>query len=157
MYGIVVILGKPKSRGVVRLPRATRPAPALVDPRYFIAREDLDTLVRGVKRARASRRDGAARHWGNLELMPGRWVGSDQQLGDWIRKNVMTTYHFSGTCKMGTGGDAVVDPELRVRGVARPARRRRVDHPVGAGVGDERALDDDRLARRRAVARRRRR
>ena len=38
-------------------------------------------------------------------------------LREWVRKNVMTTYHFSGTCKMGTGPDAVVDAELRVRGV----------------------------------------
>ncbi len=117
MYGIVVILGKPKSRGVVRLGSRDAARPALVDPRYFIAREDLDTLVKGVQRAREVARTAPLRAWGNTELMPGRWISSEKQLGDWIRKNVMTTYHFSGTCKMGTGSDAVVDAELRVRGV----------------------------------------
>lgn len=117
MYGIVVILGKPKSRGVVRLASGDARQAAAVDPRYFIAREDLDTLVKGVRRARDVAATDPLRQWGNLELMPGKWVSSDQQLADWIRKNVMTTYHFSGTCKMGTGADSVVDAELRVRGV----------------------------------------
>ena len=117
MYGIVVILGKPKSRGVVRLASRDAADHALVDPRYFVVREDLDTLVKGVELARRVAATGPLREWGNLELMPGRWVDSEKKLGDWIRKNVMTTYHFSGTCKMGTGADSVVDPELRVRGV----------------------------------------
>ncbi|MCU1280615.1 MAG: hypothetical protein JWM53_4161 [bacterium] len=117
MYGIVVILGKPKSRGVVRLGSADATQSALVDPRYFVAREDLDTLVKGVQRARDVAAAAPLKAWGNLELMPGRWVSSEKQLGEWIRKNVMTTYHFSGTCKMGSGSDAVVDAELRVRGV----------------------------------------
>jgi choline dehydrogenase len=119
MYGIVVILGKPKSRGVVRLGSSDAAAPALVDPRYFSQREDLDTLVKGVQRARAVAATRPLTDWGNLELMPGRWVKTDKQLGDWVRKNAITTYHFAGTCKMGTGADAVVDPELRVRGVRR--------------------------------------
>ena len=117
MYGIVVILGKPKSRGVVRLGSPDASQPALVDPRYFIARQDLDTLVKGVQRARDVAATAPLAAWGNTELMPGRWVSTEQQLAAWIRKNVMTTYHFSGTCKMGTGADAVVDAELRVRGV----------------------------------------
>jgi choline dehydrogenase-like flavoprotein len=118
MYGIVVILGKPKSRGVVALGSTDAAEAARVDPRYFAAPEDLQTLVEGVKLARRVAAAGPLAAWGNLELMPGAWVGSDEKLARWIRKNVMTTYHFAGTCKMGTGADSVVDPELRVRGVA---------------------------------------
>ncbi|MDB4966044.1 MAG: hypothetical protein JWN44_1733, partial [Myxococcales bacterium] len=118
MYGIVVILGKPKSRGVVRLASADASQQAFVDPRYFYAREDLDTLVKGVELARTVGSSAPLRDWGNLELMPGKWVNNEKKLAEWIRKNVMTTYHFSGTCKMGNGNDAVVDGELRVRGVA---------------------------------------
>lgn len=114
MYGIVVILGKPKSRGTVRLASTDAAAPALVDPNYFGDEEDLRTLVEGVKLARRVAATEPLRRWGNLELMPGAWVASDEKLARWIRKNVMTTYHFSGTCKLGS----VVDPELRVRGVA---------------------------------------
>jgi choline dehydrogenase len=35
----------------------------------------------------------------------------------WIRRHAQTLYHPVGTCAMGAGDDAVVDPELRVRGV----------------------------------------
>jgi choline dehydrogenase len=117
MYGIVVILGKPLSRGRVGLHSGNAAAAARVDLGYFAEPEDLDTMVKGVQLARRVAAAGPLRAWGNLELMPGRWVGSEAQLGRWIRKNVMTTYHFSGTCKMGTGADSVVDAELRVRGV----------------------------------------
>lgn len=34
-----------------------------------------------------------------------------------IREELVTTYHPTSTCRMGDGPHAVVDPELRVRGV----------------------------------------
>jgi choline dehydrogenase-like flavoprotein len=117
MYGIVVILGKPKSRGLVRLASRDGAAPAMVDPAYFSAREDLDTLVKGVKLAREVARAAPLERWGNFELMPGRRVGSDEELARWIQKNAMTTYHFAGTCRMGEDDRSVVDCELRVRGL----------------------------------------
>ena len=45
---------------------------------------------------------------------------TDDALNGWLRRNVSTSYHISGTCKMGTADDpmAVVDQRLRVRGVA---------------------------------------
>ena len=44
---------------------------------------------------------------------------SDEALDAWLRRNISTSYHISGTCKMGPADDpmAVVDPHLRVRGV----------------------------------------
>ena len=57
------------------------------------------------------------RAWGNWELMPGARTSSREQIEEFIRENVMTTYHYSGTCKLGSGADSVVDRELRVRGV----------------------------------------
>jgi choline dehydrogenase len=117
VWGIVVILGKPKSRGVVRLRSRDARQPALVDPRYFSSAEDLDTMVKAVARARQVARAEPLCVWGNLELMPGARVAAPEKIADFIRKNVMTTYHFSGTCKLGTGRDSVVDGELRVRGV----------------------------------------
>jgi choline dehydrogenase len=117
VWGIVVILGKPKSRGVVRLRSREAREPALVDPRYFSSGEDLETMVQAVARARAVARAEPLRAWGNFELMPGARVTAPEKIADFIRKNVMTTYHFSGTCKLGAGADSVVDGELRVRGV----------------------------------------
>ena len=47
-------------------------------------------------------------------------LASDEALDGWLRRNISTSYHISGTCKMGTDDDpkAVVDQQLRVRGVA---------------------------------------
>src|SRR6202012_4332320 len=52
MYGVVVILGKPKSRGTVGLASADATVAARVDPRYFAAPEDLETIVDGIELAR---------------------------------------------------------------------------------------------------------
>ena len=43
---------------------------------------------------------------------------SDDELLDWVRNNAETTYHPVGTCKMGVDSMAVVDDQLRVRGLA---------------------------------------
>ncbi len=51
------------------------------------------------------------------ELFPGEGVDSDEDLAADLRRRVDLLYHPVGTCKMGSGEDAVVDAELRVRGV----------------------------------------
>ncbi|MFV8754134.1 GMC family oxidoreductase [Nannocystaceae bacterium ST9] len=117
LYGTVVILGKPKSRGTVELggPRASDPA--RIDPAYFREREDLDTLIAGVQLARRVTGSAALREWGATELFPGRWASSAKLLEAYVRANTMTTFHFAGTCAMGTSDRSVVDEQLRVRGV----------------------------------------
>ena len=120
MYGIVVILGKPKSRGTVTLGSPLASVAPLVDPNYFGDPEDLDVMVHSVRLARQVAKSQPLAAWGNRELMPGARVDSDDAVADFVRKNAMTTYHFAGTCKMttkGDGVDAVVDASLRVRGV----------------------------------------
>ena len=117
VYGIVVILGKPKSRGTVRLASANVRDQALIDPNYLAERSDLEALLDGVKRARRIAQTSALRQWGNLELHPDPTHRSPRGLENFVRGNLMTTYHYAGTCRMGTSGSSVVDPELRVRGL----------------------------------------
>jgi choline dehydrogenase len=117
LYGIVVILGKPKSRGQLRLGGADPQTPALIDPAYFAAPEDMETLVQGVGLARRIARARPLQAWGNRELVPGSWARGRRAVESFIRRNVMTTYHYAGTCRMGADDGAVVDPELRLRGV----------------------------------------
>lgn len=117
LFGIIIILGKPQSRGVLSLRSADAADQAVLDPRYFSDPCDLDTMVRGVRMAR---RLGAAPGLADIasrELMPGAFRKSDDALASFVQKNAITTYHFAGTCRMGTDDDAVVDTSLRVRGV----------------------------------------
>ena len=50
-------------------------------------------------------------------MAPGVNIQSDDELLDWVRNNAETTYHPVGTCKMGADPMAVVDDQLRVRGI----------------------------------------
>jgi choline dehydrogenase len=118
LYGTVVILGKPKSRGTVELGGAKVSDPARIDPAYFTDPEDLQTMIEGVKLARRITGAPALREWGARELFPGRWAATSRLIEGFIRANAMTTFHFAGTCSMGTDERSVVDERLRVRGIA---------------------------------------
>ncbi len=117
IYGIVVILGKPKSRGRVTLQGSDPSAPARIDPGYFDDPEDMETMRLGVERARRIAGAPTLSEWGNTEIFPGRLGTSREKLEGWIRQNVMTTYHYAGTCAMGDHDASVTDPLLRARGV----------------------------------------
>jgi choline dehydrogenase len=117
LFGIILILGKPQSRGTLRLAAADANKPALIDPAYYSDAEDLATMVHGVRKARQIGHSAGLAEWGARELRPGKRTQSDQAIARYVRKNTITTYHFAGTCAMGTGEAAAIDTELRVRGV----------------------------------------
>ncbi len=116
-WGMVVILGKPCSRGTLRLASPDPREDAAIDPAYLSDPRDLETLRRGVARARTIVDSPSLTAWGNRELSPGPLDRGPASLDRWIKSNLMTTYHFAGTCCMGSGPDSVVDTELRVRGL----------------------------------------
>lgn len=113
---------RPRSRGSVAL-RSADPMAALVfDGGYLREQADLDTLVRGLRLARRILRAPSMRKLVSEELAPQREeVADDALLEDWVRRRAKTVYHPVGTCRMGGAGDAqaVVDPQLRVRGLGR--------------------------------------
>ena len=119
MYGVVVILGKPKSRGHLELSSTDPAEPARIDPAYFSDPADLDTLYRGAERARRIVASPALASWGNRPILPGGGVRTEAALRRFIRKQAMTTYHYGGTCRMGERPEdgAVVDAQLRVHGI----------------------------------------
>ena len=55
--------------------------------------------------------------YGAPEVIPGEDVQTDEQIWDYVRHNGGTVFHCVGTCRMGSDAGAVVDPDLRVRGV----------------------------------------
>ena len=116
LYGIVVILGKPKSRGTLTLASTDPRAQAVIDPRYFSDPQDMTTMVEGVAFARRLARSGGLGAWGSRELMPGPLTRRPEGIARWVAKNAITTYHFAGTCRMGESEQAVCDTRLRLRG-----------------------------------------
>ncbi len=108
---------RPESRGQVRLVSADPRDQPAVDPNYLSAKADLDVLLEALKRGRAILNAPAMRKIVDSELYPGPDARSDADLIDFIRRAAETDYHPAGTCRMGVDLEAVVDPNLRVRGV----------------------------------------
>ncbi len=104
------------SRGALRLRSADPRWHPEIDAGYFDDSGDLDAVVAGMRRLWEICTQGPlAAHldkpWA-LPLSP-----SDEQLSDHARAWAQTLYHPVGTCAMGSGEDAVVDADLKVRGV----------------------------------------
>ena len=75
-------------------------------------------MVEGVKMAREIHDQPAFRALWDREVLPGPRVRSDDEILDFVRANGGTVFHPVGTCRMGSDELAVVDPDLRVRGVS---------------------------------------
>ncbi|GAA1197250.1 GMC oxidoreductase [Pseudonocardia alaniniphila] len=74
-------------------------------------------FIQGVEMARAVVADGAFDGWRGAELHPGGETTGADDLEQFVRRATGTYCHPVGTCAMGSGDDAVVTPDLRVRGV----------------------------------------
>ena len=82
LFGIILILGKPKSRGTLRLQSTDVNRQALIDPAYYSHPEDMETMVKGVRVARAIGGSTGLAKWGARELMPGKRVKNDQSIAN---------------------------------------------------------------------------
>ncbi len=109
---------RPTSTGSVTI---TSPDPndsPVVDPNYLADERDMDISVAGFKLMRRVFEAPAFHGILEAEDLPGPGVRTDEQIRDYIRRESKTDYHPVGTCKMGVDDLAVVDPQLRVRGLA---------------------------------------
>ncbi len=108
---------RPASSGAITLASRDPLAAPRIQPNYLAATGDLEVLVEGVKLARRIAAAPAFDSYRGAEYCPGEAVKTDASITEYIRQNVQTVYHPVGTCRMGQGPDAVVDPRLRVRGI----------------------------------------
>ena len=111
------VLLHPCSRGSVSLRSADPMAPVRIMGNFLADAEDIATLRRGFRMARELALEPALDRFRGDVLAPGPEVRTEAEIDAWIRATVITVNHPLGTCAMGNGPDAVVDPELRVRGV----------------------------------------
>ena len=124
-WQVTPMLLRPRSAGTVRL-RSTDPYDKpVIDPNYLSDDQDLKVLVEGIKIAMALSKTTAMQKLGTKfysKPFPGcekYAVATDDYWGCFTKQFTSTFYHTVGTCKMGPDNDptAVVDPQLRLRGV----------------------------------------
>ena len=108
---------RPASRGTIRLASADPLQAPRIDPAYLSVPQDLGPLVAGIRRARDIFAQAPLRAVTGAEVFPGAERRTDTQIEAFIRAAAETEYHPVGTCRMGTDDMAVVDPQLRVRGL----------------------------------------
>jgi choline dehydrogenase-like flavoprotein len=110
---------RPRSRGKVTLQSADPKAPPVIDPNYWAEPYDLEMSLRGFALTREIMAQPAFRKYVKREHLPGAEAKTREDLEAYARRFGKTDYHPVGTCKMGVDELAVVDPQLRVRGIDR--------------------------------------
>ena len=106
-----------EARGQITLKSSNPLEKPLMTFNYLQDPEDLAEILKGVKKARELISQRAFDEFRGAELIPGQKVQSDADLVQFIREAAETDYHPSCSCAMGNGEMAVVDEQMRVRGV----------------------------------------
>jgi choline dehydrogenase len=106
----------PASRGTVRL-AGSSPAAAPVINHELLGRADMQALTAACNDARDIFRTTVMKAKSAAETLPGPDVRTDSEWEAYLRAFAFRPHHPAGTCRMGCDDRAVVDPQLRVRGV----------------------------------------
>jgi choline dehydrogenase-like flavoprotein len=117
-FGIRPTLLHPDSRGEILLRSADPRDPPRICYNFFSAPEDLPRLRVGFRIARDLAHAAELDPYRGPETNPGDQVRTDAEIDAWLRGTVITAHHPAGTCAMGTLPDSVLDPQLRVLGIA---------------------------------------
>jgi choline dehydrogenase len=115
-FGITAL--QPKSIGSLHIQSIDPLQQASMDPKYLSHDDDAQLFMKGVRISRAVARMPALRPLVTRETRPGPAIQSDAEMLTYIKDTIQTSWHMVGTCKMGVDAMAVVDPQLRVHGIA---------------------------------------
>jgi choline dehydrogenase/4-pyridoxate dehydrogenase len=114
-----VVMLHPESRGELVLASADPEVPIRIRQNFMSTDREWKTLRTGLRLFREIASKPAMARLVDAELDPGPDITSDSDINSYIRQTAITLHHPLGTCRMGPESDdnAVVDPQLRVRGV----------------------------------------
>lgn len=116
-FTIAPTLLHPTSRGRILLRSNDPSVHAVIHANYFSSDEDIQVMLAGLKVAHEIAHTQAFAAFRGLEPEPNTWQRPDSEAMQVLRESSETLYHPAGTCKMGNDALAVVDAQLRVRGV----------------------------------------
>ncbi|MCP5432731.1 MAG: GMC family oxidoreductase N-terminal domain-containing protein [Alphaproteobacteria bacterium] len=109
---------RPESRGTVEIASADLAARPRIRPNYLATPSDRAVACDAVRLTRRICAARALAAHAPRELRPGPERADDESLLEAIGSIATTIFHPVGTCRMGPDARAVVDPELRVRGLS---------------------------------------
>jgi choline dehydrogenase len=109
---------RPESKGHIHITSSDPGQPPAINFNFLSAPPDAELTVKAIRIARAIMTAPSMASLQISEVAPGTDRQSDDEIIDWVKRYAETTYHPVGTCKMGQDPMAVVDPQLRVHGIA---------------------------------------
>ncbi|RUX73254.1 choline dehydrogenase [Mesorhizobium sp. M7A.F.Ca.US.005.03.1.1] len=113
-----IVAVQPESRGSVKLASSDPVAAPLIHQNFLSSQRDWQSLRAGFRVARNLASQPSMTPFVGAEFFPGPKCESDDEIDEHIRKTSITVHHPAGTCRLGVDAASVVDPELRVRGIA---------------------------------------
>jgi 4-pyridoxate dehydrogenase len=116
-YGIRPTLLHPESRGEILLRSADPKDSPRIVYNFLSAPGDLPALRNGFKIAREVGSHDAMKPFRGEELKPGAKVKTDAEIDHFLKSTAITAHHPAGTCAMGIGPEAVLDPQMKLRGI----------------------------------------
>lgn len=108
---------RPESRGTIHTRSADPFDQPIIRPNFLAVEQDQKCVVDSMKEARRIVNQPALQNFVDYELSPGRDVSSDDEWLAFARENGQTGSHPLGTCRMGEDDAAVVDSNLKLRGI----------------------------------------
>ncbi len=121
-HGFQVHVGpnKPESRGSIQIVSADPNEQPHIQFNYISTAQDRQDWRDCIRLTREILQQSAMDPYRGEEIQPGQSVTTDEDIDEWVRRNVESAYHPSCSCKMGADDDplAVLDEECRVRGIA---------------------------------------